>query len=152
LLHYDPLAVVGDDETVEIEIEPVLHGGAIDFGDQPAGLCKPGAIHADKFADREQFAGRLSRMPAASAADVNAQLARQRLQPAFERAEYAGGDAGGMPIHSHHSAEGLEPEGVRKAAQEFVTAVLMDDGFRDDRAQAAHPLRQPFRNVPAMQR
>jgi hypothetical protein len=36
LLHHHPFAVVGDDEAMEIEIEAVLHGGAVDLGDQPA--------------------------------------------------------------------------------------------------------------------
>jgi hypothetical protein len=37
LLHHRPLAVVGDDEAVQIEIESVLDGGAIDLGDEAAG-------------------------------------------------------------------------------------------------------------------
>src|SRR6188768_2482578 len=37
LLHHRPLAVVGDDETVQVEIEPVLDGGAVDLGDKSAG-------------------------------------------------------------------------------------------------------------------
>ena len=38
LLDHDPVAVVGDDEAVQVEIEAVLHGGAVDLGDEPARL------------------------------------------------------------------------------------------------------------------
>ena len=35
-LNYDPLAIIGHDESVQIEIKAILHGGAIDLGDEPA--------------------------------------------------------------------------------------------------------------------
>ncbi len=38
LLHDDPLTVVGEDEAVQIEIEPVLHRGAVDLRNEPARL------------------------------------------------------------------------------------------------------------------
>jgi hypothetical protein len=36
LLHHHPLAVVGDEEAVQIEVETVLHRGAVDLGHQAA--------------------------------------------------------------------------------------------------------------------
>jgi len=36
-LHHRPLAVVGDKEAVQIQLEAVLHGGAVDFRHQAAG-------------------------------------------------------------------------------------------------------------------
>ena len=76
LLHDDPAAVVGDDEAVQIELEAVLHGGAVDLGDQPAGLGQRRAVEADPVADRDQLVRRLARMLAAAAADMDAELRR----------------------------------------------------------------------------
>ena len=39
LLHHRPFAVIGDEKTVQIEFKAVLHGRAVDLGDQPAGAC-----------------------------------------------------------------------------------------------------------------
>ena len=78
LLHHDPMAVVGDDEAVQIEIVAVLHRRAVDFGDEPAGARERRAVEADPLADRRQFVRRLARMLAAAAADMQAELARQR--------------------------------------------------------------------------
>ena len=83
LLHDHPFAVVGDDEAVQIEIEAVLHRGAVDLGDQPAGLRQRRAVEADALADRHQFLRRLARMLAAAAADMEAELAGSGASPRF---------------------------------------------------------------------
>ena len=49
------LAVVGDDEAVQVELEAVLHGGAVDLGDEAAGLRERGAVEADPLADRDEL-------------------------------------------------------------------------------------------------
>ena len=36
LLDHRPAAVIGDDEPVQVKIEPVLDRGAVDFGDKTA--------------------------------------------------------------------------------------------------------------------
>jgi hypothetical protein len=46
LLHNDPVAVVGDDEAVQIELEAILHSGTIDLGYQAAGRGERGPIKA----------------------------------------------------------------------------------------------------------
>ena len=74
LLHHDPLAVVGDDEAVQVEVEAVLHRRAVDLGDQPARLGQRRAIEAGALADRDQLVRRLARMAAAAAADMQAEL------------------------------------------------------------------------------
>ena len=56
-----------------------------------------------------------------------------------------------MPVHAHDGAEGLEPEGVRQPAQEFVAAVVMHDGLADDGAERRHALAQPRRHAAAME-
>ena len=121
------MAVVGDDEAVQIELEPVLHRGAVDLGDEPARLRQRRAVEADALADGDELVRRLPRMPAAPAADMDAELARERRQPALQRADHAGGDAGGMPVHAHHGAERLEPERMGEPAQQLVAAVVVDD-------------------------
>ena len=50
LLHDRPLAVVGDEESVQIEIEAVLDRGAVDLGDEAARAGKLGAVETDTFA------------------------------------------------------------------------------------------------------
>ena len=51
LLHDGPLAVIGDEEAVQIEIEAILHGGAVDLGDQPAGPRQRRRLDADAIAE-----------------------------------------------------------------------------------------------------
>ena len=74
LLDHDPVPVIGDDEAVQIQVEPVLHRRAVDFGDKPACRGERGAIEPDPIADRDQFMRRLARVIAASAADMDAEL------------------------------------------------------------------------------
>jgi len=91
-----------------------MHGGAIDLGDQAACADQCGAVEANALAEQAQFVRRLPRLLATTAADVDSELIRQRPQAPLEGANDAGGDAGRMPIHAHHGAEGLEPEWMRK--------------------------------------
>ena len=69
------------------------------------------------------------------------------LRPRLSAPKHARRDAGGMPIHSHHGAERLEPEWMRQPAQKFVAAVVMHDGLRDDGAEPRHAVGQPFGDV-----
>ena len=84
LLDDDPAAVVGDDEAVQIEVEAVLHGGAVDLGDEAARVGERGAVEADAVADRDELVRRLARMRAAAAADMEAEFAGQRIEPRFK--------------------------------------------------------------------
>src|ERR1700680_4613954 len=86
LLHHRPLAVVGHEEAVEVEIEAVLHGGAVDLGDQPACAGESGAVETDTFAECLQFVRRLAGMLTSTAADVDAEFVGKRPQPALESA------------------------------------------------------------------
>jgi len=47
LLHDGPVAVVGHDEAVQVEVEPILHRRAVDLGDEPARRRQCRAIKAD---------------------------------------------------------------------------------------------------------
>ena len=44
LLHDCPIAVVGNDEAVQVEVETVLHRRAVDFGDEAARAGELGAV------------------------------------------------------------------------------------------------------------
>jgi len=55
LLNHDPLAVIGQDEAVQIKIEAVLHRGAVDLGYQPASLCQRDAVKPDPPSDLDQL-------------------------------------------------------------------------------------------------
>ena len=99
-----------------------------------------------------QFVGRLARVLAATAADVDAEFVRERPEPALEGADDAGGDAGGMPVHPHDRTERLEPERMRQPLQELVAAVMVHDGLRDDGAKRGHARRQPRRHASAVER
>ena len=57
-----------------------------------------------------------------------------------------------MPVHAHDGAEGLEPERVRQPTEKLLAAVMVHDRFAHDRAQAGHPLGEPFRDAAAVQR
>ena len=93
LLNDCPLAVVRDDEAMQIKVEAVLHGGAVHLGDEPAGLRQRRAIEADARADGRELQRRLARMSAAPAADMDAELARERRQAALQRADDARRDS-----------------------------------------------------------
>ena len=152
LLDHDPVSVVGDDEAVEIKLEPVLDRRAVDLGDQPARLGERRAIEAGPVTDRNKLMRRLARVIAAPAADMDAELSGQRCQAALQRADDARGDAGGMPVHPHHRAERLEPEGMRQPAQQLVAAILEDDRLGDHRAQPGHAIAEPFRHAATVKR
>jgi hypothetical protein len=94
LLHHSPLAIVDDDEAVQVEIETILHGGAVDLGNQTAGADKGRGVQTDAIAEGVQFVRSLARVLAAPAADMDAEFAFEWCQTAFERPDDAGGDAG----------------------------------------------------------
>ena len=75
-------------------------------------------------------------MLAATAADMNAEFIRQRLEPTLQGADDARRDARGVPVHAHDRAKRLEPEWMRKAAQQLVATVVMNDRLADDDAEA----------------
>src|SRR3954452_4553010 len=150
LLNDRPFAVVGDKEAMKVEIESVLHRGAVDLGHETTRACQFLAVETDALAEQPEFIGCLPGMLPPAATDVNAKFALERSKTALQGADDAGGDAGGMPVHSHHGAERLKPERMRQPLQELVTPVVVDDGLADDGAERSHALAQPWRNASAM--
>src|SRR3954454_4123616 len=55
LLDDHPLAGIGHHEPVQIEIEAVLHGGAVHLGNEPARRGERGSIGPDAIADPDQL-------------------------------------------------------------------------------------------------
>ncbi len=152
LLHDDPGAVVGDDEPVQVQLEAVLDGGAVDLRDQAARLHQRRRVQAAALAQRRQLVGRAARVTPAPAADVQPQLVRDRGQPALQRADDAGRDPGRVPVHPHHGAERLEPERIREPPQHLRPPVGLRDRLDDHPAKPRHPRRQPGGHAPAMKR
>ena len=105
LLDDCPFALVGDDEAVQIKVETVLNGGAVDLRHQPADIGERDAVDPDPLADRGELERRLARLLAAAAADMDSEFARERLEPSLERPDHARGDARGVPVHAHDRAE-----------------------------------------------
>src|SRR3984893_9569208 len=91
-------------------------------------------------------------MLAAATAHMDAEFVGERSQAALEGADDAGGDAGRMPVHAHHRAERLEPERMGEAPEQLVAAVVMDHPLAEDGPNPAHPLSQPWRDAPAVER
>jgi hypothetical protein len=52
LLHHDPAPVIRNDEGMQIEVESVLDGSAVDLCDQTAHPGERPSIQADTLADR----------------------------------------------------------------------------------------------------
>src|SRR4051812_37464530 len=85
------------------------------------------------------------------AADVDPELARKGREAALERADDAGGNTGGVPVHPHHGPEGLDQEGVGQPAQQPPTPVMQDNGLAQTSGEAGHRVGEPLRDSPAMQ-
>ena len=105
LLHDDPFSVIGNDKAMQVQIKSVLHGGAVNLGDQPARSGQGRAVEADAFANCGQFPRGCPRMAAPAAADMNAQFIPHRRQAAFQCTDNTGRDARRMPVHAHDGAE-----------------------------------------------
>jgi hypothetical protein len=116
LLHDRPAPFIADHEAMQIKVETVLNGGAVDFCRQSTGFCQRVTIEANAVAESHKLARRQARMLAAAAADAQAEFAAQGVKTALERPQHARRDAGGMPIHPHQRAERLKPERMRHAA------------------------------------
>ena len=91
-------------------------------------------------------------MPAAAAADMNAEFAGHRIKAPLQRSDDTCRDAGRMPIHAHDCTERLEPERVCHAAEQFVATVVNDDCLGDDRTEPCHALAQPSWDAATMKR
>ena len=101
LLNNGPAAIVGDDKGMKIELEAVLHRGAIDLGYQPTCFCEFGPVEAYSFSDQHQLMRGLSRKSSAATAHMDAKFVLQRSKTAFQGTHHTRGDTGRMPVHAH---------------------------------------------------
>jgi len=152
LLHHDPLAVVGDDEAVQVQLMAVLHRRRVDLGHELGRVRERVAVEADALAERAQLVGRLARVPPAPAAHVQPELVLDGTEPALERAEHARGDARAVPVHAHHAAERLEPERMRQPPQHLVTAAVQHPRLDQHAAERGHAHAQPRGHAAAVER
>jgi hypothetical protein len=91
-------------------------------------------------------------MLAPAAANIQPQLLRPGIQSALQRAHDGGRNAGGVPIHAHHRAQGLKPKGVAEAGQHLASAVLVQDGFNNSRAKQRHTGGEPGGDMAPVER
>ena len=150
LLNNGPVSRISHDEGVQIELKSVSDGVVINFCREAAGPNQRIAIESFSIGECNEFAGRFAGLFAAPAANVNAEFVGARIQATFQRAKYGRGDAGGVPVHAHNRAQGLEPERITEACEEFGGAVMMDDTLDNGRAERLHTDGQPLRDLPAM--
>ena len=74
LLDNHPMAVVGDDEPMQVKLETVLHSRTVDLRYQAAGCGERGAVKAYPVPDIDQLVRRLPRIFPAPAADMDPEL------------------------------------------------------------------------------
>src|ERR1700730_15440266 len=89
LLDYDPLAIIGHDESVQIEFEAILQGGAIDLGDEPACVRERRPVKSHPLPDCDKLLRRLPGMFAAAPTDVDSKLVRERRPAPLQGADHA---------------------------------------------------------------
>ena len=102
--------------------------------------------------DRQQFGGSFPGLFAAAAAKIDAELLRTRIHASLQRAHNGSGDSRRVPVHAHDAAERLKPERIAKPREKFADAVVSDNVFGDGRPELFHPLGEPGRHAPAVQR
>ncbi len=152
LLHNHPFGIFGDNEAVQIKIEAILHRRAVDFGNQTTRVRQCGAVEAYAISKRDQLLRCLSRVRAPASANIQAKLPGEGRQSALQGADDAGGNAGRVPIHAHHRAEGLEPVWMSKASKQVVAPVVVDNGLADHGPEPCHAIAQPFGDTATMKR
>src|SRR5262249_41417805 len=91
-------------------------------------------------------------MPAAPAANVNAELCRPMLQASLERAHHRGSDPRRMPTHPHDGAERMKQKRIAESGEKLRSSVAQQDRFDNRCSEPRHPLCKPLRDAPAMQR
>ena len=152
LLHNRPLAVGRDDERVQVNLKSVGDAVVVDLGGEAAGTDQRVAIQAPALRDGAQFVRRVARMPPASAADVQSEFRRTRIEPPLERADHRRGDAGRVPVHPHDGPESLKPIRIAEPRKKRRMTVVEKNTLDDRRPKLRHPVGEPGRHTAAVQR
>ena len=119
LLDDGPLAGFVNDEGVKVELKAIGDGVVIDASGEAAGAGELIAVKAGEAGERDELVGGAAGVAAAASADGEAEFGEAGVQATFQGSEDGGGNAGGVPVHAHDSAKGLEPEGIAEAGEEF---------------------------------
>src|SRR5580700_618380 len=90
-------------------------------------------------------------MLATPAANKDAEFVRSWIEAALQRSDDRSGNAGRVPIHAHHRTEGLKPERIAQAREQFGGSIVQKNALANGRAQQRHAIGEPSRNVAAMQ-
>ncbi len=94
LLDSRPFALIGHEEAVQIKVKPILHCGAVDFGDQTAGAGQRNCIEADRSPSALSSSGVRRECLPRPPHTLDAEFTAERSEPALEGADDARGDAG----------------------------------------------------------
>src|SRR5512146_3237391 len=143
LLHDGPLAVASEYEGMDIKLKAVGDGVVVDAGGEAAGPDKRVAVSAGHRRDAAEVVGGSAGLCATAAADIDSEFVASIGKASLQCAHHRGGYAGRVPVHAHHGAERLEPEGITEAREKFRRAVVVEDGFDNRGAEGSHSLSQP---------
>ncbi len=83
LLHHGPIACRGDDEGVQVDLESIGDGVIVHARREPAGADQFLTIQAVAVRHRAELIGSAPGMTPASAANIEAQLTRARIDAAL---------------------------------------------------------------------
>src|ERR1041385_602781 len=100
---------------MQVDLKAVGNRVVINSSGESAGTDQGVSIETASLCDQTKFVRCVSREPAATAADVKAELIRFWCKPALQRAHDGSCDTGRVPIHTHHRAESLEPKRIAQA-------------------------------------
>src|SRR5690349_572927 len=87
-----------------------------------------------------------------ASADVNTQVVEPRVDCPFQCTHHTCGDTRRMPVHAHHTPEGLKPHRIAQSQHYSTCPIFHYDRFDDSAAELAHPGCQPGRHRPVVQR
>ena len=110
---------------MKIELEAVLHRGAVNLGYQPTCFCEFCAVEPYSFSDQDQFMRGLSRKSSAAAAHMDAKFVLQWGKTAFQGTNHTRGDTGRMPVHAHDGTERLERQRFAPDISDLCLAWLL---------------------------
>src|SRR4051812_46385795 len=94
LLHHRPMTVIGNEETMQVEIETVLDSRAVNLRHESAGARKSRPIDAHTLAECGELGRRAPRVLAAPAADMDSKFLLKGSESPLQGTNDARGDAG----------------------------------------------------------
>ena len=93
LLHHGPFALGGNDKGMEIDLEAVGNRVVVDSRCQPACPDQRLTVETTPLRNRSQFVRSITRVPAASTANINAEFIGTAMQSSLQGTHHRGGDS-----------------------------------------------------------